>query len=142
MNTKGQRRRLAETDAAPPGVPRLVTIAGRCYDLTGASCVLRCGPADVMKELSHRRLLAFDDAQNRYLFPVWQFPHGHRLPHLADVLGALAYAGMDPLTMAMWFTRGRRELDGACVAGWLQWGDPDAVLALTSKLGHNGHAAS
>lgn len=137
-----QQRDLPEADAAAPGVQRYVTIAGRCYGVSGVSSVLHCGAADV----SQKRLLAHSNEEGRLLFPVWQFPHGGRLPHLVDVLSALAQAQMDSLATALWFTRPRRELDRACAAKWLQRGDPDAVLALAAKCGErarrsaNGHA--
>jgi hypothetical protein len=125
-----QQRYLPETDAAAPGVPRYVTIAGRCYGLSGVSSVLHQDAAAVLDDVSHRRLLAIGDEQDQLLFPVWQFPHGRRLPHLIAVLDALARPRRDSLATALWFTRPRRELDGACAAGWLQRGDPDRVLAL------------
>ncbi|MDQ1674461.1 MAG: hypothetical protein QOC98_3023 [Frankiaceae bacterium] len=137
MKTHG--RFLPDTDAAEPGVQRYVTMAGRCYSPSGVSSVLRCSTADVLLDVSRFRLLALGGEQAAYLFPVWQFPHGRRLPHLTEVLGALAPARMDPLSRALWFTRPRRELDGSCVAGWLQHGDPEVALALAGRSVKNGH---
>jgi hypothetical protein len=81
-------------------------------------------------------LIALDSDPHTLLFPVWQFPHGRLLPHLAGSIAALPLARMGPEEASLWFTRPRRPLRGYCAAGWLQrGGDPAAVTALAAVTG-------
>jgi hypothetical protein len=125
---KTVHRTLDAADAAPAWVQRYVTVAGRCYGIDGVCAVLDLTPDDVRTELTQGHLLAIEVSGGEPLFPVWQFPHGERLPHLAEVLEALG--GADPVSTAQWFCRCRRELDGMPAALWLQRGDPESVLHL------------
>jgi hypothetical protein len=128
---KTVHRTLDAADAAPTWIPRYVTVVGRCYGIDGVCAVLGLRPDDVRAELAQGHLLSIEGPGGEPLFPVWQFPHGERLPHLAEVLEALGDA--DPVNTAQWFCRCRRELNGLPAAIWLQGGDPESVLHLVRR---------
>jgi hypothetical protein len=129
---KSKLRLDLSCDGAAPSVARYVTVVGPCYPLADVCRVLDSDETHVRAMVS-ADLIALDCAPHTLLFPVWQFPHGRLLPHLADSLAALPLARMGPEEASLWFTRPRRPLRGYCAAGWLQrGGDPAAVTALAA----------
>ena len=120
-------RFVGSCDAAAPDVTRYVTVVGLCYPLAGVCRVLASDSAWVREAAAHHQLIALEGR----LFPVWQFPHGHLLPHLARSIAALPLARMGAEDASLWFTRPRRALRGRCAAQWLQrGGDPELVRSL------------
>ena len=120
-------RFFGSCDAAAPDVARYVTVVGLCYPLTGVCRVLANDSAWVRDAAAHHQLIALEGK----LFPVWQFPHGRLLPHLASSIAALPLARMGAEEASLWFTRPRRVLHGSCAAQWLQrGGDPEIVRSL------------
>jgi hypothetical protein len=115
-------------DAASPEIPRYVTLVGLCYPLSGVCRVLAKNREEVLDQTAHGHLVAIPAGGGDPYFPVWQFPHGHLLPHLVEMLKHLPLERMGPWETALWFTRPRRPLQGRCVAAWLErGGDPDLI---------------
>jgi hypothetical protein len=77
-----------------------------------------------------RTVVAVKTSDGHTVFPEWQFAaDGAVLPGVADALRALAAAGMDDATNAMWFTGASPALDGKSAAQWLtERRDPAAVV--------------
>jgi hypothetical protein len=133
---KSALRFVGSCDSAAPDVARYVTVVGLCYPLAGVCRVLASDSGWVREAAAHHQLIALGGTR---LFPVWQFPHGRLLPHLASSIAALPLALMGAEEASLWFTRPRRALHGACAAQWLQrGGDPEIVRSLadlrTSRL--------
>jgi hypothetical protein len=129
-------RRAGSPPAGTEAIPRYLTMAGSCYSLSGV-CELMSSEAALLElAVQQRSLVAFDSAGGRLLFPVWQFPQGRLLPHLAETASALPTERFGPWETALWFTRRRKALRGDCAAQWLRrGGDPEAVRALAAPSG-------
>jgi hypothetical protein len=126
-------RRAGSPPAGTEGIPRYLTMAGSCYSLRGV-CDLMSSEAPLLElAVQQRSLVAFDSMCGRLLFPIWQFPQGRLLPHLAETASALPTDRFGPWETSLWFTRRRKVLRGECAAEWLRHGgDPAAVRALAS----------
>jgi hypothetical protein len=134
---KSALRFFASCDATSPNVARYLTVVGLCYPLGGVSRLLASDPAWVRTAAERHELIAL---RGTPLFPVWQFPHGRLLPHLAASIAALPLDRMEAEDASLWFTRPRRALHGTCPAQWLQrGGDPALVRALASARTSRGH---
>lgn len=68
--------------------------------------------------------------------PTWQLTENSLLPHLTELLGALA-PGMSPLEWAEFATTRRDRLEGLTVVEWLAEGRPAApALAVAESTQH------
>lgn len=116
-------------------IPRFMTMAGSCYSLNGVCELMSSEAALVKLAVQGRCLVAVDTPQAGSLFPVWQFPRGRVLPHLADILTALPTERLGAWDTALWFTQRRRALRGQSPAQWLTYGgDPQPVRALAAPV--------
>lgn len=120
-------------------IPRFMTMAGSCYSLNGVCELMSSEAALVMLAVQGRCLVAVETQQAGSLFPVWQFPRGRVLPHLAEILTALPTERLGPWDTALWFTQRRRALRGQSAAHWLTYGgDPQPVRSLAAPAQDRG----
>lgn len=80
-------------------------------------------------------ILALRTADDHWVYPEWQFDERGRVRKgVADAVKALAGAGMDPWTQAVWFRGPSPDLEGESAATWLTSGkDPGAVVQLAHR---------
>jgi hypothetical protein len=94
--------------------------------------LLHEGVNDV-QELAERGTLYRFEYEGEHYFPEWQFAGDAPLPHLKDVLEAMA--GAHPMTVGSFMTLGSEELDGVSPSRWLAAGRPvEKVVWLAESL--------
>ncbi|MCL2785562.1 MAG: hypothetical protein FWD55_09095 [Propionibacteriaceae bacterium] len=102
-------------------------IAGPVYTSRGLQKWLGISRQAISQHAKERRILRLITADGISVFPAFQFDdHGHRLPHLKDVLDIL-YEGLDdPWTWATWLNTPIRN--GESYADRLRQGEWESVL--------------
>lgn len=130
----GDPDELAERVVAstPLAVSPLEQLTGPFYDTSGLAAWLGISRQALDSRAKNRTLLALRTGNGQRIYPAWQFTSAKAtLPHLSEVLQALASGTDDPWTWALWLTSpGSRQFLSIPAWRWLAEGrDPQPLLA-------------
>lgn len=130
----GDPEQLADRIAAtaPLEPSPLEELTGPFYDTAGLRAWLGgVSRQALLDRVKARTLLGMQTRDRSWVYSAWQFANdGQTIPHLAEVLRALAAGIDDPWTWALWLQAPDEDLDGMTSAQWLNAGyDPAPVLA-------------
>lgn len=127
----GDPEELAEAMAAVLPLGHVYDkISGPFYDTAGLTRWLGISRQALHQKVGRQAILACPLSDGGSVYPAWQFlTNGATIPHLADVLEALAAGTDDAWMIALWMRAPNDELDGDRPSDWLRRGrDPELVL--------------
>jgi hypothetical protein len=109
----------------------LEDLVGPFYDTPSLSRWLNRSRQALDARVRARTLLGLPVSEGPRVYPAWQFADdGNTIPHLAEVLRALADGTTDPWTWALWLSAADEEYDGLTAWQWLKRDrDPAPILA-------------
>lgn len=132
FDTLGDPEALAErVMASVPLVPSpLEDLTGPFYDTTGLRTWLDTSRQALADRVKANTLLGLQTGDGAWVYPAWQFTDARKtIPHLADVLRALARGTGERWTWALWLTAPNEDWAGKPAWRWLAEGrDPEPVL--------------
>jgi hypothetical protein len=116
--------------AAPLQPSPLEELTGPFYDTSGLRTWLGITRQALLDRVRANRLLGLRTGDGSWVYPAWQFTDdGGTIPHLAEVLRALAQGTDERWTWALWLTAPNEDWAGKPAWRWLaDGGEPDPVL--------------
>jgi hypothetical protein len=118
--------------AAPLEPSPLEELTGPFYDTAGLRHWLDVTRQALLDRVKAHTLLGMQTGGRTWVYPAWQFlstGNGQTIPHLTEVLRALAAGIDDPWTWALWLQAPDEDLEGMTSVAWLDAGrDPAPVL--------------
>jgi len=114
----------------------LGTRIGPFYDTKAVAESLNVSRSTLYRRLARRKILGLRTADNKYLFPSWQFDRdGHVPEQLAEVLSAIDPHLQDPWGDALWLNSPASFLGGDRPIDRIRRGDMRDVLRVASRIG-------